>query len=311
KASGFAWSQYLEEMTLPAPDHWRNALIIVPIVGTTVATIFFILRLCCRYVVAHKLRVEDLLMGMGLLCTYGVATCQVYCKYLGLFSTLANWILIKFWPSAQLFVKTSIVLFLRRLFGLNKRFRHAATAVIIFVVAWGLTALIGNTLQCWPVQYYWIRSIEGHCMSGQDTFFLVIGSLSVVEDVVILCLPLPIVWDLHTSTRQKLQMTVLFSMGCLTNPYVSHRVCIFSILRLVELKHYQTGNLTGKVPLLPLQNLSSDVMSSEHLVELDLDHLGIRHGNYLWLSVTHEAYIPTCHRNRPEERHKTERTLLP
>lgn len=52
-------------------------------------------------------------------------------------------------------------------------------------------------------------------MSGQNTFFLVIGSLSVVEDVVILCLPLPIVWRLHTPTREKIEITLLFSMGCL------------------------------------------------------------------------------------------------
>jgi hypothetical protein len=75
-------------MTLPAPHYWRNVLIIVPIVGTTLATIVFILRLCCRYVVAHKFRVEDLLMGVGLLCTYGVAICQVYCKYFSHFATV-------------------------------------------------------------------------------------------------------------------------------------------------------------------------------------------------------------------------------
>lgn len=67
-------------MEVPPSHYWRNVLIIVPIV----ATIFFILRLYYRNVVAHKLRVDDILMGMGLLCTYGVATCQVYCKYLGI-----------------------------------------------------------------------------------------------------------------------------------------------------------------------------------------------------------------------------------
>ncbi|KAJ5198704.1 uncharacterized protein N7498_007821 [Penicillium cinerascens] len=266
-ACGFPRSRYLKEMTLPGPHYWRNVLIIVPIIGTAIATIFFILRLCCRYVVAQKFRVEDLLMGMELLCTYRVAICQVYSAIQGigigqsiwalpreqrLRITLANWILLKFWPSAQVFVKVSVVLFLRRLFGLNKRFRHAATTVIIFVVAWGLTAIIGNTLQCWPVQYFWIKRIEGHCMSGQNTFFLVIGSLSVVEDVVILCLPLPIVWRLHNPTREKIEITLLFSMGCL--------VCIFSILGLVGLKYYQTDNL----------NVSSSLNLIWTILELDM-----------------------------------------
>lgn len=129
--------------------------------------------------------------------------------------TQANWILIKFWPSAQVFVKLSIVLFLRRLFGCNRHFRRATAAVMVFTVAWGLTAIIGNTFQCWPVQYFWIKHIKGNCMSGQNTFYLIIGSLSVVEDVVILCLPLPIVWGLHMPIREKIEMTLLFSIGCL------------------------------------------------------------------------------------------------
>lgn len=79
----------------------------------------------------------------------------------------------------------------------------------------------------------------------------------------------------------------------------------------MELKYYQTDNLNGKVPFMPMQILSADVMSSEQLVEFDLDHLGIRHGNHLWLSVTHKAYVPTFHGNHPERHHKTERIPLP
>ncbi|KAJ5910681.1 hypothetical protein N7504_005324 [Penicillium tannophilum] len=74
-------------------------------------------------------------------------------------------------------------------------------------------------------------------MKGQDTFFLVIGSLSVLGDVLILCLPLPIIWKLHTPMREKIEITLLFSIGCL--------VCIFSIFRLVALRHFQTEDLTA------------------------------------------------------------------
>lgn len=114
-----------------------------------------------------------------------------------------------------MFVKVSIVLFLYRLLGCVGRFRQVATAVIIFVIAWGVTAAIGNTFQCWPVQYFWIKHIDGHCMRGQNTFYIIIGSVSVVEDVFILCLPLPIVWKLQTPLREKIEITLLFSIGCL------------------------------------------------------------------------------------------------
>ncbi|KAJ5152570.1 uncharacterized protein N7482_009048 [Penicillium canariense] len=186
------------EMPPPA-DHWRDVLIILPIVATTVATGIFVLRLYARYLVVHGLRIEDLLMGMGLLCTYGYATYVVYCMiwvlpreqrlritlvidfYLkGLKIILtgpnqAQWISQKFWPPAQVFVKGSIVLFLRRILGCVARFRQVATGVIIFVIIWGVVALIGNTFQCWPVQYFWIKHIEGHCMVDRIPISLLWG----------------------------------------------------------------------------------------------------------------------------------------
>ncbi|KAJ5110413.1 hypothetical protein N7532_000948 [Penicillium argentinense] len=232
-------------------QHWREVLIIVPLVGTAVATIVYVLRVYARHIVTQKLRIEDLLMGIGLFFTWGVAGCIVYAAIhgIGIGQTilvlpreervniaLADWILQKFWPMAQVLVKVSIILFLRRLLECLDRFRLCATLVIILVVAWGVTAIIGNIFQCWPVQYFWVKRIRGHCMPGQNTFFIIIGSLSVAQDVLILCLPLPVVWRLHAPLRDKLEITLLFSIGCI--------VCIFSIFRLVALKNFQTDNLT-------------------------------------------------------------------
>lgn len=58
--------------------HWRRVLIIVPIVGTGVATVIYGLRLYARHMVTQKLRIEDLIMGLGVICTWGVAACIVY-----------------------------------------------------------------------------------------------------------------------------------------------------------------------------------------------------------------------------------------
>lgn len=190
-------------------------------------------------------------MGLGVICTWGVAGCIVYAAFhgIGIGQTiwvlpreergriaLADWILQKFWPAAQVFVKVSIILFLRRLLDCVESFKIYATIVIVLVVAWGITAIVGNTLQCWPVQYFWIKHIQGDCMPGQNTFFITIGSLSLVQDVLILLLPLPVVWRLHAPLRQKIEITLLFSVGCI--------VCIFSVFRLVALRSFQTENLT-------------------------------------------------------------------
>ncbi|KAJ5344357.1 uncharacterized protein N7506_002722 [Penicillium brevicompactum] len=215
---------------LHGPDYWKHVLIIVPIVATAFATLCFTLRIYSRLKVLRGLRVEDILMGVGLICTYGVAACIVYSGFLDIGSgrniwefpveqrrqiALANWILTKFWPSAQVFVKISILILLRKLLGTVDWFRRSISGAIIFVAAWGITALVGNTLQCWPVQYFWIKEIKGHCMSGQTTFFIIIGALSSAEDVFILCLPLPVVWNLQIPRHEKIELTILFTIGCL------------------------------------------------------------------------------------------------
>lgn len=62
------------------PDYWQNVLIIVPIICTALAAVCFALRIYSRLRVLHGLQSEDVLMGAGLVCTCGVATCIVYCK---------------------------------------------------------------------------------------------------------------------------------------------------------------------------------------------------------------------------------------
>jgi hypothetical protein len=63
------------------PDYWKDILIIVPVVCTAFATFCYGLRIYSRLKVLHGLRVEDILMGAGLICTYGVAACTIYCKF--------------------------------------------------------------------------------------------------------------------------------------------------------------------------------------------------------------------------------------
>ncbi|KAJ6086591.1 hypothetical protein N7467_005505 [Penicillium canescens] len=118
-------------MSRPRADHWEAVLIIVPTVCTGLATACF-LRLYSRCLATHKLRIEDALMGARLLCTWGAAISIVYSAVHGVGTggsiwalpreqrlriALANWILQKFWPIAQVFVKISILIFLRRVVG--------------------------------------------------------------------------------------------------------------------------------------------------------------------------------------------------
>jgi hypothetical protein len=52
-------------------------------------------------------------------------------------------------------------------------------------------------------------------MAGQTTFFVIIGILSTVENFVIVLLPLPVVWRLQMRLQEKIELTFLFTVGCM------------------------------------------------------------------------------------------------
>lgn len=75
--------------------------------------------------------------------------------------------------------------------------------------------ILSLIFQCWPVQYFWIKSIDGTCIGGQLSLYMATGSLSLVEDVTLLILPLIIAWRLTLTVRRIIQLTVLFSVSAL------------------------------------------------------------------------------------------------
>ncbi|PYH91578.1 integral membrane protein [Aspergillus ellipticus CBS 707.79] len=237
-------------MTYEENRYWKNVLTIVPICGAAVATVSYLLRLYSRRFTSAGLKLEDWLMGMGLLISYCATAFVVDSAFNGVglsLSTLpkderqriqfASWMIQKFWAPSAAFVKISIVVFLKRILGTVRAYSIVSNVLIAFIICWAVTALLGNTFQCWPVQYYYDKSLDGHCMSGQRQFFQAMGSIALVEDVIILFLPTPIIWGLQITFRQKVAVTLVFSLGGL--------VCIFSLMRLIEFREFITTDLAS------------------------------------------------------------------
>ncbi|OJJ05874.1 hypothetical protein ASPVEDRAFT_175162 [Aspergillus versicolor CBS 583.65] len=229
-------------------DYWSTVLVVVPIVGILAANLFFILRLISRHLSQQKLDIGDLFMGLGLLFCYAVSLCTIVAAFSGkgqdVWSldvrsststrrTLLFWLTQTFWPVSQTFVKLSIIMLLRQLVGRVPRWPALLALLIVFSISWGITAFFGNIFQCSPPRYFWLEPyIRGSCMRGQMTFYMVIGSLSLLEDVILLALPISIVWRLRMGIQQKVQVTGLFCLGGL--------VCIFSLLRVIAFHNYLT-----------------------------------------------------------------------
>ncbi|KAL2822942.1 hypothetical protein BJX63DRAFT_426773 [Aspergillus granulosus] len=234
--------------------YWSQTLIAIAFAGVILATAFFLLRLFCRTKTNWKLAIEDLFMGVGLVFSYGLSTCIIIAAYNGVGYqiwalpehvrgrvALVFWLGQKFWSLAHGFTKLSIILLIHHLFGGVGRRRWRATmfAFIFFTIAWTITAFLGNAFQCLPPQYFWTRSMDGHCRSSdeQRAFSFTIGSLSLAEDIALLAIPITMVWRLQLARAKKIRVIILFGFGGL--------VCVISILRLIELIHFQTDNITG------------------------------------------------------------------
>ncbi|RFU25092.1 hypothetical protein B7463_g11247, partial [Scytalidium lignicola] len=78
-------------------------------------------------------------------------------------------------------------------------------------------------LKCTPVKAVWDRSIEGKCIS-LEAFGYAAAAASILEDLVILVLPVSELKNLNLGTKKKIALMFMFSIGSFA--------CVTSIIRL-------------------------------------------------------------------------------
>jgi hypothetical protein len=228
-------------------------------------------------------------MGVALLLSYVFAICQSYGKSMSLRTIFAYFLLS--YPTAMtvglgdhqvnvseadlmnfrkslfafqrcqqfalLCVKTSILLFYVRLFP-TQTFKKIAWCVWLFTVAWCIEAFLTSLLQCIPVAFAYDKSIPGgKCLSnGLISIGVSNGVLSCIGDVMILCLPIPMIWGLQVDRRRRIALVGIFLVGILYGSPSFQRetdqvnlcfsVTATSIIRIVALFEIDTSDITCK-----------------------------------------------------------------
>ena len=151
---------------------------------------------------------------------------------------LAN---ISLWLATAAATKASLLLLYYRLFSPSKRFRLAVRigAVVVFCQWFSLTLVC--IFQCTPVRAFWNHNVQGAKCINLPRFTIVSGVLNLLTDVLILCLPGPMVWSLNTTVAQKITLTGIFLLGILcvlSLPSLNGHylrtcsVCAISIIRI-------------------------------------------------------------------------------
>ncbi|KAI1118685.1 hypothetical protein F5Y14DRAFT_399397 [Nemania sp. NC0429] len=211
------------DISAHASDDLRPNIIICVSISAFLAVTIVLARLYTRTTSGNTLLAADYLIVFAL-CLFipycvvlGIATDSGLGKHVR-FVTNPRLLQIYFISAEVLYsvvivnIKWSILAFYRHIFPL-KLFRWVLLGLASFMGAWMFTAVFTLIFQCVPIEYNWDRTIHGgHCIDVSK-FLLVTSILNVLTDVSILVLPLPLVWKLNVTHRQRGALLALFALG--------------------------------------------------------------------------------------------------
>lgn len=203
------------------------AAAICSVIFPVLATIAVALRFRARQVIKHRLRVDDYAIVVALV--FAIALCltilhgafagsigrdlkslmksphdfEVYSKHLFV-SPICAYL-------AYGLAKISILEFYKRIFAVSPRLRFPANFMIGIVICWIAAAELTHIFSAWPISQFW--TLGGHFrvnFGGQATAF---AALDIFLDVVILCMPLPVINTLQMDRAHKIKVAGIFWLG--------------------------------------------------------------------------------------------------
>ncbi|KAJ5644216.1 uncharacterized protein N7484_006723 [Penicillium longicatenatum] len=204
-----------------------------------IETIAVALRLVSKRIGGLRIGWDDALVCLGLIFCIGDAACtiaDVYHGGIGLHeervlqidpTMMVTWgkfiIIIPIVYFSTVMPPKLAILHLYLSIFTNKKLRYICFATAAVVVGNWIAVTIAGGLACQPISYFWTG--EGNCIDI-NSYLRWGGFANILTDLVMLVLPIPVVWNLHASTRLKTGILITFLLGSLG--------LISSIVRFVE-----------------------------------------------------------------------------
>ena len=114
---------------------------------------------------------------------------------------------------AAFFTKTSILFLIARVFAPHRKAVLITRALISVMVFYYVPAFFIKLFRCNPIRKNWSPETEGKCIATKYSILFADCIISIITDLVILLLPLPLVWKLQISLRRKLKVMSVFAGG--------------------------------------------------------------------------------------------------
>ncbi|KAI1123321.1 hypothetical protein F5Y10DRAFT_55104 [Nemania abortiva] len=118
------------------------------------------------------------------------------------------------------FVKSSFLFFYMRIFSIDKKSltNILLVGLVVFVAIWAVAFSVAPVFGCGlDVEAHWgsTHDLETKC-KGSMTMVLLLCITDFAADVAIITIPVPLVWRLNLSTRNKLAICAVFLLGSVT-----------------------------------------------------------------------------------------------
>ncbi|EED23796.1 conserved hypothetical protein [Talaromyces stipitatus ATCC 10500] len=167
-----------------------------------------------------------------------------------------SYIATLFYAPMALFVKVALLTLLARVFKPYRKWVLAINIILGIVLAYYIPAFIIKIRICNPISSYWYGTDRGGSCLDQGRVILADSVMSVVTDLAILILPLPLTWSLHMPLEKKLKVVGLLSAGGLATGFSLYRLVMIvqdgqsSDQTMVFTRVVLTGNAEGAVALI-------------------------------------------------------------
>ncbi|MCJ1463898.1 hypothetical protein MMC07_002507 [Pseudocyphellaria aurata] len=236
---------------LPSMNESQQTKIIALIVVLTIAsTVAVILRLVARSISTAKYGMDDLLIVIGLLFTYGLNANELLALPFGFgrhqlmlsFKNMKSFLLIYYETQIILtfaitVTRFSLLCFYYRVFPMQKfRKTTAITGFVLF--AWWVGTTVTLIFSCKPIHSFWDKSIEGQCRNELVQQFIITAT-ELATTIAVMVLPIPWLWGLQLPTSKKFALAGIFLLGGF--------VCIACAVRYPLLLAFHEGDASYTV----------------------------------------------------------------
>jgi len=127
-----------------------------------------------------------------------------------------------------------LISYMRLVQGTSQRiYRNVIRGTIAFVFLGHLGCTLSLIFACNPVNKSWDPRIAGTCLAPGPSF-TGYAAVTIVSDIVVAVLPVPLLLKLNISNNKKMGLIVIFLLGLLTT--------ICSILRYMQIDRIQFGD---------------------------------------------------------------------